>query len=129
MTFASVPSVCACLQKSSELPTSAHLSTTTYQHNLQPNSAQLNFKLKQLSNTNQTTYSHQIHHVWPRVSSSLVFADRSPRWCHLRRKGLSEQAQEKVTPDSQKSTFEQAKEGVTGLGDRATGAIQPGLSP
>ncbi|KAF2098036.1 hypothetical protein NA57DRAFT_76833 [Rhizodiscina lignyota] len=41
------------------------------------------------------------------------------------RKGLGEQAQEKVTPDSQKSTFEQAKEGVTGTADRAAGAAQP----
>lgn len=47
----------------------------------------------------------------------------------LGRKGLGEQAQEKITPDSQKSTLEQAKEGVTSLGDRAAGAIQPGLSP
>ena len=118
-----------CLQKSSELPTSAHLSTTTYQHIPQLNSAQLNFKLKQLSNINQTTYNRPIHHVWPRVSSSLVFADRAPHQFYLRRKGFGEQAQEKITPDSQKSTLEQAKEGVTGLGDRAAGAIQPGLSP
>lgn len=43
----------------------------------------------------------------------------------LGRKDFSQQAKEKVTPDSQKSTFEQTKEGVTGLGDRATSAIQP----
>ncbi|KAF2689356.1 hypothetical protein K458DRAFT_413644 [Lentithecium fluviatile CBS 122367] len=43
----------------------------------------------------------------------------------LGRKGLGDQAKEKVTPDSQKSTLEQAKEGVTGLGDRAAGAVQP----
>jgi hypothetical protein len=42
------------------------------------------------------------------------------------RKGLGEQASEKVTPDSQKSTAQQAKEGVTGLGDRAASAVQPG---
>ena len=39
MTFASVLFVCMCLQKSSELPTSAHLSTTTY-HTI-PNRIQL----------------------------------------------------------------------------------------
>lgn len=43
----------------------------------------------------------------------------------LGRKGFGEQAQENITPDSQKSTLEQAKEGVTSLGDRAAGAIQP----
>jgi len=43
----------------------------------------------------------------------------------LGRKGLGEQAQEKITPDSQKSTLDQAKEGVTGLTDRAAGAVQP----
>jgi hypothetical protein len=45
--------------------------------------------------------------------------------CH-RRKGLGEQASEKLTPDSQKSTLDKATEGVTGLGDRAAAAVQPG---
>jgi len=36
------------------------------------------------------------------------------------------QASEKMTPDSQKSTLDQAKESVTGAGDRIAGAAQPG---
>jgi len=31
-----------------------------------------------------------------------------------------------MTPDSQKSTLDQAKESVTGAGDRLAGAAQPG---
>ncbi|KAF2257136.1 hypothetical protein BU26DRAFT_513844 [Trematosphaeria pertusa] len=41
------------------------------------------------------------------------------------RKGLGEQAKEKATPDSQKSTLDQAKEGASGVYDRAAGAVQP----
>ncbi|KAF2258247.1 chaperone/heat shock protein-like protein Hsp12 [Lojkania enalia] len=41
------------------------------------------------------------------------------------RKGLGDQVQEKVTPDSQKSTLDQAKEGITGAYDRAAGSFQP----
>ncbi|KAH7122298.1 chaperone/heat shock protein-like protein Hsp12 [Dendryphion nanum] len=43
----------------------------------------------------------------------------------LGRKSLGDQAQEKITPDSQKSTLDQAKEGVTGAYDRAAGSVQP----
>lgn len=43
----------------------------------------------------------------------------------LGRKDLSSQVGEKITPDSQKSTLDQAKEGVTGVVDRAAGAVQP----
>ncbi|KAL1792940.1 hypothetical protein ACET3X_009447 [Alternaria dauci] len=41
------------------------------------------------------------------------------------RKGLGEQASEKITPDSQKSTTQKASENVSGLGDRIAGAVQP----
>ncbi|KAF2277668.1 uncharacterized protein EI97DRAFT_457655 [Westerdykella ornata] len=41
------------------------------------------------------------------------------------RKGLGEQAQEKITPDSQKSTLDQTKESMSGAYDRAAGAVQP----
>ncbi|EOD52325.1 putative chaperone heat shock protein hsp12 protein [Neofusicoccum parvum UCRNP2] len=41
------------------------------------------------------------------------------------RKGVLDQAQEKITPDSQKSTLDQAKESITGTYDRAAGAAQP----
>lgn len=41
------------------------------------------------------------------------------------RKGLGEQAQEKMTPDSQKSTTQKASESLTGAGDRVAGAVQP----
>ena len=44
------------------------------------------------------------------------------------RKGLGEQVSEKVTPDSQKSTLDQAKESVTGAGDRVASAVQPSTS-
>ncbi|KAF2136655.1 uncharacterized protein K452DRAFT_302598 [Aplosporella prunicola CBS 121167] len=43
----------------------------------------------------------------------------------LGRKSVGDQLQEKVTPDSQKSTLDQAKEGVSGVADRAAGAVQP----
>lgn len=43
-----------------------------------------------------------------------------------RRKGLGDQASEKVTPDSQKSYTQQASETATGLGDKVAGAVQPG---
>lgn len=42
----------------------------------------------------------------------------------LGRKSLGDQAQEKLTPNSQKSTLDQAKEGVTGAYDRAAGSVQ-----
>lgn len=41
------------------------------------------------------------------------------------RKGLGEQAQEKITPDSQKSTGSKISENVTGAGDKLAGAVQP----
>lgn len=43
----------------------------------------------------------------------------------LRRKSVTEQAQEKVTPDSQKSTMDKASENVTGVGDKIAGSAQP----
>jgi hypothetical protein len=45
---------------------------------------------------------------------------------YSRRKGVTDQAQEKLTPDSQKSGLDQAKEKVTGAYDTAAGAVQPG---
>ena len=47
----------------------------------------------------------------------------------LGRKSLGDQAKEKATPDSQKSTLEQAKEGVTGAYDRAAGSVQSSKRP
>ncbi|KAL1601047.1 hypothetical protein SLS59_005716 [Nothophoma quercina] len=41
------------------------------------------------------------------------------------RKGLGEQASEKITPDSQKSTTDKISENVSGAGDRVAGAVQP----
>ncbi|KAI8934926.1 hypothetical protein NX059_008595 [Plenodomus lindquistii] len=41
------------------------------------------------------------------------------------RKGLGEQASEKITPDSQKSTTQKASENVSGLGDKVAGSVQP----
>ncbi|KAF1962880.1 heat shock protein 9/12 [Byssothecium circinans] len=41
------------------------------------------------------------------------------------RKDLGDKAQEKVTPDSQKSTLDKAKESITGAGDKAAGSAQP----
>ncbi|KAF1929221.1 uncharacterized protein M421DRAFT_419741 [Didymella exigua CBS 183.55] len=41
------------------------------------------------------------------------------------RKGLGEQASEKMTPDSQKSTLDKVGENVSGAGDRIAGAVQP----
>lgn len=41
------------------------------------------------------------------------------------RKGVLDQAQEKITPDSQKSTLDKASESVSGAYDRAAGAVQP----
>ena len=42
------------------------------------------------------------------------------------RKGLGDQVQEKVTPDSQKSTIDKASETASGAYDRAASAVQPG---
>jgi len=44
------------------------------------------------------------------------------------RKPLTDQAQEKLTPDSQKSTFDKTKEGVTNTADDVAGMAQPGDS-
>ena len=38
---------------------------------------------------------------------------------------MTEQAQEKVTPDSQKSTMDKASENVSGVGDKIAGSAQP----
>ena len=46
-----------------------------------------------------------------------------------RRKGVTEQAQEKMTPDSQKSTMDKASENVTGVGDKIAGSAQPRKMP
>ena len=43
----------------------------------------------------------------------------------LGRKGLGEQAQEKLTPQSQKSTTDKATENVSGIGDKIAGSVQP----
>ena len=43
----------------------------------------------------------------------------------VRRKSVTEQAQEKVTPDSQKSTMDKASENVSGMGDKIAGSAQP----
>ncbi|KAK0112916.1 hypothetical protein ONS95_014637 [Cadophora gregata] len=41
------------------------------------------------------------------------------------RKGFGEQAQEKLTPQSQKSTGQVIGENLTGAGDKVAGAVQP----
>ncbi|KAL0637780.1 hypothetical protein Q9L58_003170 [Maublancomyces gigas] len=41
------------------------------------------------------------------------------------RKDFSTKAKEEVTPDSSKSTYQQAKEGVTNTADRAAAAVKP----
>ncbi|KAH7418057.1 heat shock protein 9/12-domain-containing protein [Cadophora sp. MPI-SDFR-AT-0126] len=41
------------------------------------------------------------------------------------RKGLGEQAQEKLTPQSQKSTGQVIGENLTGAGDKVAAAVQP----
>ena len=43
------------------------------------------------------------------------------------RKPLSDQVQEKVTPDSQKSPLDQASESITTTGDKLAGSLQPGM--
>lgn len=42
------------------------------------------------------------------------------------RKGVGEQVSEKITPDSTKSTGDKARENVSGLADKAAGAVQGG---
>ncbi|KAL9037799.1 MAG: hypothetical protein Q9214_005544, partial [Letrouitia sp. 1 TL-2023] len=44
------------------------------------------------------------------------------------RKGIGDQVQEKLTPDSQKSTTEQASEKATTAGDKVAASLQPGDS-
>jgi len=41
------------------------------------------------------------------------------------RKGLGEQATEKIQPDSTKSTTEKASQNITGLGDKVASSVQP----
>ncbi|KAG9205335.1 hypothetical protein G6514_008914 [Epicoccum nigrum] len=41
------------------------------------------------------------------------------------RKGLGEQASEKLTPDSQKSTTDKIGENVSGAADKVAGSVQP----
>ncbi|CAF9911372.1 hypothetical protein IMSHALPRED_010010 [Imshaugia aleurites] len=43
----------------------------------------------------------------------------------LGRKDFSDKAEEKLTPDSQKSLFDKTKEGVTDAGDKVAGSVQP----
>lgn len=66
--------------------------------------------------------------------SDLLFVRSSSHSCNAnqqpltdyRRKDLGEQAKEKITPDSQKSTLDKASESVTGAGDKLASAVQPG---
>ena len=44
-----------------------------------------------------------------------------------RRKGVVDQAEQKITPDSQKSTLDKASESASGLGDKAAATLQPGM--
>jgi hypothetical protein len=48
---------------------------------------------------------------------------------HHSRKGFGEQVQEKVTPQSEKSTGDKISETATGAYDQVAGAVQPGKSP
>uniref|UniRef100_A0A0D6R811 Uncharacterized protein n=1 Tax=Araucaria cunninghamii TaxID=56994 RepID=A0A0D6R811_ARACU len=41
------------------------------------------------------------------------------------RKGVTDKAQEKLTPESEKSYLDKAKEGATGAADSVAGAVQP----
>ncbi|KAL2056218.1 hypothetical protein ABVK25_003241 [Lepraria finkii] len=41
------------------------------------------------------------------------------------RKDFTDKAQEKLTPGSEKSTLDKAKEGVTNTADQVAGAVQP----
>jgi len=43
-----------------------------------------------------------------------------------RREDLSDKAQKTMTPDSQKSGLDKAKESVTDAGDKVAGTVQPG---
>ena len=44
---------------------------------------------------------------------------------HCRRKDFTEKAQEKMTPESEKSVLDKAKEGVTDTGDKLAGNLEP----
>ncbi|CAF9940880.1 MAG: hypothetical protein ALECFALPRED_008891 [Alectoria fallacina] len=43
----------------------------------------------------------------------------------LGRKDFGDKAEEKLTPDSQKSLLDKTKEGLTGAGDKVAGSVQP----
>ena len=47
---------------------------------------------------------------------------------HLSRKGLINQVNEKITPDTQKSATDQVTESATSMGDKAMGVVQPGMT-
>ena len=46
-----------------------------------------------------------------------------------RRKDLTDKAQEKITPESEKSVLDKAKEGVTDAGDKVASTVQPSKTP
>lgn len=74
-------------------------------------------------NNSQTQINHHVRlHVRPPQRYLLL----SQLLTFSRRKGLGEQAQEKITPDSQKSTTDKIGENVSGATDKVAGALQPG---
>lgn len=52
----------------------------------------------------------------------MLTANSNP---HGSRKDLTDKAQEKITPESEKSVFDKAKEGVTDAGDKVASTVQP----
>ena len=59
-------------------------------------------------------------------TTSTLYTMANNKLCY-RRKDFSDKAQEKLTPESQKSPLDKAKEGVTNAGDSVAGAVQPGM--
>jgi hypothetical protein len=82
-----------------------------------PNTKLTLHQLKHINKSSCLTLGMFISNHYICIGSVLMEFDR--------RKDLGDQAKEKITPDSQKSTLDQAKEQASGLYDRAAGSVQP----
>jgi len=89
----------------------------------------LNYILHHNNNLQQAFYTCKSTHYSTTFSKPNQPTNHLINMSDLGRKGLGDQVQEKVTPDSQKSTLDQTKESASGLYDRAAGAVQPGKYP
>src|SRR4051794_1059191 len=94
--------------------------SSTAQHQL--NTPTQHYKATPFQTNNPPNQSSTCQISGKPISLSIL-PQSPPANTSFRRKDLGDQAKEKVTPDSQKSTLDQAKEGASGAYDRAAGAV------